>query len=102
MDDALEKASMTSTDTAEDAHIFIDARVTLDSEVPQNMFGQTFIVRTFSTEMAGRARPNRRVPMPSPMSVSFDPRYRAERSAEHARLVSAAIVARIKTYWAQR
>ena len=80
MDDALDKASMENSDTLEGADIIVDARVTLESETPQTMFGQTFLVRTFTTEMAGRARPNRRVPMPPPKSVSFDPRNRALRA----------------------
>jgi hypothetical protein len=102
VDAALEKASMPNTDTLEDADVIVDARVTLDSEVPQTLFGQTFVVRTFTTEMAGRARPNRRVPMPPPKSVSFDPRNRALRADEHGRLVAAEIVEKIRIYWTQR
>jgi hypothetical protein len=102
MDDALDKASMVNGDTLESADIVVDARVTLDSETPQTMFGQTFMVRTFTTEMAGRARPNRRVPMPPPKSVSFAPQNRALRADEHARLVAADIVEKIRIYWSQR
>lgn len=102
MDAALEKASMPNTDAPEDADIIVDARVSLESETPQTMFGQTFLVRTFTTEMAGRARPNRRVPMPPPRSVSFAPQNRALRADEHARLVSADIVEKIRIYWTQR
>ena len=102
MEEALEKASMPAADSPDQADIVVDVRVTLESETPQTMFGQTFFVRTFSTEMMALARPRRPVRMPPPKTVSFDPRNRQLRAAEHGQLVAADIVQRLKAFWAQR
>jgi hypothetical protein len=102
VDDAFEKESIPTTEELDRADIVVDARVALESETTQQMFGATFVVRTFTTEVMARAKPNRRVPMAAPMSVSFDPRNRVERAAEHGRLVAAAIVDRILRFVGRR
>jgi eukaryotic-like serine/threonine-protein kinase len=104
VEDALQADSITIAPDAAGADIVVDARVALVDERTSQMFGQTFITQSYSTELSARCQrpPAQSVPMPSPLSVSFDSRARAERVGDHARLVGINVVEKIRAFWEKR
>jgi hypothetical protein len=103
VDQALAKDSLPNVRDAARAEIVINARVTLVDQRSEQQFGTTFVVKTYAIELDGEARGSGDVvPMPAQSTVSFDARVGRERLDEHARVVAAAMVAKIREYWKKR
>ena len=98
MDEALEKAGLTTLRSAARADINVGATVEGVQERVGQQFNTTFAVRTYSIQVIGEARTSEAVPMPSPTTLSFDPQFGSERAAEKARLIASDIVDRVKSY----
>jgi hypothetical protein len=67
----------------------------------EQMFGTTFIVRTYSVELAAtQGRDD--VPMPAPTTFSFDARVGQEKLDQQARLIATSAVERVRAFWKKR
>jgi len=99
VEEALQKAGISSLRDAARASIAVEATVTpLENRVSQQ-FGTTFAVRTYSIDVNGEApRTGENVSMPASTTLSFDPKFGSERVAEKARLVAADIVEKVKAF----
>ena len=103
VDQALSADSLPSVRDPNRAEIVVTARVTLVEERPTQQFGTTFVVRTYTIELQGEERKSGDVvAMPAQSTVSFDARVGAERLNEHARLVAAAMVTKVREFWKRR
>jgi hypothetical protein len=103
VDQALSKDSLPNVRDAARAEIVINARVTLVDQRSQEQFGTTFVVKTYAIELDGEARASSEaVPMPAQSTLSFDARVGRERLDEHARVVAAGMVEKIRQYWKKR
>jgi hypothetical protein len=103
VDQALAADSLPSVRDPNRAEIVVSARVTLVDERQNTQFGTTFVVRTYAIELQGEERRSGdTVAMPAQSSVSFDPRVGGERLNEHARLVAAAMVTKVREFWRRR
>lgn len=82
------------------ADILVEARVEVVSEKTEQMFGTTFVTRTYSVELTGEARAtSQSVPMPAQTTFSFDARVGQERLDGQMRLIAASAAERIRSYW---
>jgi serine/threonine-protein kinase len=103
LDQALGNASMPSVGDETEAHLLVDAIVSAGAPSRQQAFGTTFVIQPYRVSFSGVDRESSaRLPMPTPTSFSLDERVGAERLTEQSRLMSAAVVERLRTYWASR
>jgi serine/threonine-protein kinase len=99
VDDALEKAGLSSVRTAARADIDVSAEADVVQENTNRQFGTTFAVRNYSIDVSGETtHTNEVVSMPAPTSVSFDASFGSERAVEKARTVASDIVDRVKAF----
>jgi hypothetical protein len=69
----------------------------------EQQFGTTFVVRTYSMEVAGEApRFDEIVTMPPPETVTFDTRFGREKLDERSRVLANAVTERIRAYWSRK
>ena len=69
----------------------------------EQQFGTTFVVRTYSMEVAGQApRFGEAVSMPPPEVFSFDTRLGREKLNERSRVLAEAVTRSIRAYWSRR
>jgi len=84
------------------ADVAVEASVTPVENRVSNDFGTTFAVRTYSIDVSGDApKLGDSVPMPSSTTLSYDPKFGAERVNEKARLVADGIVEKVKAFAAK-
>jgi len=101
--EALDQASLPAVRDPQRAEIMVEATVTPIDERESQQYGTAFIVRTYSIELSGEAlRSGQSVPMPAPVTLSYDARVGQERVNERARLTADAVVERVKAYWKKR
>ena len=101
--EALDQASLPAVRDPQRAEIMVEATVTPIDERESQQYGTAFIVRTYSIELSGEAlRSGQSVPMPAPVTLSYDARVGRERVNERARLTADAVVERVKAYWKKR
>jgi serine/threonine protein kinase len=101
--EALDQASLPAVRDPQRAEIMVEATVTPVDERESQQYGTAFIVRTYSIELSGEAlRSGQSVPMPAPVTLSYDARVGQERVNERARLTADAVVERVKAYWKKR
>jgi serine/threonine-protein kinase len=98
---SLQADSMVSVRDAARAAIIVDAKATEIDARAEQLFGSTFIVRTYSVELAA-ARGRDDVPMPAPTTFSFDARVGQEKLDSQCRLIATAAVERIRAFWTKR
>jgi hypothetical protein len=97
---AFDAQSLVNVQDAAKADILVQARVEVVSERTEQMFGTTFVTRTYSVELTGEASASSQaVPMPSPTTFSFDARVGQERLDAQMRLVAASAAERVRAYW---
>jgi hypothetical protein len=103
MDDALEKAGLSSVRNAARADVSVTAAANIVGGQQSRQFGTNFLVNNYSIEVSGEAtRSGESVPMPAARSVSFDTNVGAQRATETARLVASDVVDKIKAYAAKK
>jgi hypothetical protein len=103
VDDALEKAGMSSVRNAARADVSVTAAANVVGGQQSRQFGTNFAVMNYSIDVSGEAtRSGETVPMPPARSVSFDQTVGAQRATETARLVASDIVDKIKAYAAKK
>jgi serine/threonine protein kinase len=99
VDEALEKGGLSSVRNAARANIAISSRVEILQQRVDRQFQTTFAVRNYSIEVSAETTStSETVTMPPTTTLSFDPQFGSERSAEKARLVAGDIVDRIKAF----
>jgi hypothetical protein len=97
VDNALQKAGFTSLRNPGRADVLVDATVTPVDERVSRDFGTTFAVRSYTIDVSAETtRGGEAVPMPSPETLSYDPKFGSERVTEKARVVAAGIVEKLK------
>lgn len=102
LDDALQKAGLRSVRDPSRADVAIEANVAPVENRVSNDFGTTFAVRTYSIDVSGEAtKLGDAVSMPSSTTLSYDPKFGAERVNEKARLVADGIVEKVKAFAAK-
>ena len=100
MPGAMEGQTITVVNDASKADILIEARVEVVSERTEQLFGQTFVTRTYSVELSGESRrDSRSVPMPPPTTFSFDARVGQEKLDGQTRVIAAAAAEKVRAYW---
>jgi len=103
MDDALEKAGLSSVRNAARADVSVIAAANIVGGQQSRQFGTNFLVNNYSIDVSGEAtRSGESVPMPAARSVSFDTNVGAQRATETARLVASDVVDKIKAYAAKK
>ena len=96
----MEGQTITVVNDASKADILIEARVEVVSERTEQLFGQTFVTRTYSVELSGESRrDSRSVPMPPPTTFSFDARVGQEKLDGQTRVIAAAAAEKVRAYW---
>jgi len=99
-DQALARVGLPRVATAARADIVVNFEASVIDERVTQQFGTTFVVRTYSVEAAGASpRFEEAVPMPPPTTFSFDAQFGRERAAEQARLIAAAVLEQVQSYW---
>jgi hypothetical protein len=97
---AFDAQSIVSVSDAGKADILVEARVEVVSERTEQMFGTTFVTRTYSVELSGEARAtSQAVPMPASTTFSFDARVGQERLDGQMRVIAASAAERIRSFW---
>jgi hypothetical protein len=100
---ALEREGLPRAARPDGAEILVNASATLLDTHQDQQYGTSFVVQTFSLELRAEAvRDASAVSMPAARTFSFDRRFGGERAAEQGRLMAAAAVERIQTFWAKR
>jgi serine/threonine-protein kinase len=103
VEQALQKAGLSSVRNPERAEIVMKATVSVVDERVDRQFGTTFAVRTYSIDMDAEAvRTSEGVPMPAPRTFSFDSQFGKERLQENARLIADDAVDQVRAYWKKR
>ncbi|HSF99529.1 MAG TPA: protein kinase [Vicinamibacterales bacterium] len=103
IDSELARASMPSVMDESGAELLVDALVTAGRPRSETMFGQTFVIESYTISLSGAARRyQERVSMPEPRSFTLDQRVGQARLTEQARLAAAAVVERLRTYWSSK
>ncbi len=103
IDGELARASMPSVMDESSAELLVDALVTAGRPRSETMFGQTFVIESYTISLSGAARRyEERVSMPEPRSFTLDERVGQARLTEQARLAAAAVVERLRTYWSSK
>jgi hypothetical protein len=98
VDEALEKGGLSSVRNAARANIAVSSRVEILQQRVDRQFQTTFAVRNYSIEVSAETTTSETVTMPPTTTLSFDPQFGSERSAEKARLVAGDIVDRVKAF----
>jgi eukaryotic-like serine/threonine-protein kinase len=99
VDEALEKGGLSSVRNAARANIAVVTKVEVLQERADRQFQTTFNVRNYQIEVSAETTDtSESVSMPPSTTLSFDPQFGSERSAEKARLVAGDIVDRIKAF----
>jgi hypothetical protein len=100
MGSALEAQSIVAVQDPGRADILVEATVDIVSERVEQMFGTTFVTRTYSVELSGESRRSSQVvPMPAATSFSFDDRVGQEKLAGQARLIASSAAEKIRAFW---
>jgi eukaryotic-like serine/threonine-protein kinase len=100
---AFEREGLPRAARPDAAEILVNASATLLGTHQDEQYGTIFVVQTFSLELRAEAvREGSAVTMPAARTFSFDRRFGGERAAEQGRLMAAAAVERIQTFWARR
>ncbi len=100
MPTAMDAQSITTVGDAGKADILIEARVEVVSERTEQMFGTTFVTRTYSVELSGESRRDGRVvPMPSATTFSFDARVGQEKLDGQTRVIAASTAEKVRAFW---
>jgi serine/threonine-protein kinase len=100
---AFDAQSIVSVQDPGKADILVEARVEVVSERTEQMFGTTFVTRTYSVELTGETRgSSQAVPMPAPRTFSFDARVGQERLDGQMRLIAASAAERLRAFWKGR
>lgn len=103
MGPALDGQSIVSVSDPARADILIEARVTLVDERTEQMFGTTFVTRTYSVELSGETRQSSQaVPMPSATTFSYDARVGQEKLDGQTRLIAASAAEKVRSFWKPR
>ena len=103
VDDALERDGLTSVRRANAADVDISAQVEVVQQNIDRQFGQTFATRMYSVALNGETtKTGEVVAMPNVENFSFDQRVGSERAVERSRLISAALVERVKDFAAKK
>ena len=103
IEQALQKAGLSSVRNPERAEVVMKATVTALDERVDRQFGTTFAVRSYSVDVdAEAARSSEGIPMPSPKTFSFDQQFGKERLNENARVLADDVVEQVRAFWKKR
>jgi hypothetical protein len=102
MTDAIGRHSLRPVSNEGAADVRVVADVVLADESSEQLFGSTFVIRTYSVEFSGESRDGDLVSMPAPTTLTFDAAYAQQKLPNDARTMATDAAARVRTYWRQR
>lgn len=102
MTDALGRHSLRPTANQGAADVVVAASVEVVDESSEQLFGTTFVTRTYSIEFEGQTRDGDLVPMPPTNSLTFDAQVGQQRLAEQSRTMSMTAADNVRAFWRTR
>lgn len=101
MTDALSRHSLRPVGNQGAADVVVSANVTVVDESTEQLFGSTFVTRTYSIEFDGESRGDL-VTMPPAASLTFDAQVGQQRLNEQSRTMSMAAADNVRAFWRTR
>ncbi|MCC7043095.1 MAG: protein kinase [Acidobacteria bacterium] len=102
MNDALGRNSLRPVANQGTADVIVSANVTVVDESVEQLFGSTFVTRTYSIEFDGQSRGGDLVPMPAAGTLSFDAQVGQQRLQEQSRTMSMTAADNVRAFWRTR
>jgi hypothetical protein len=102
MTDALGRNSLRPVANQGTADVVVSANVTVVDESVEQLFGSTFVTRTYSIEFDGQTRGGDLVPMPAAGTLSFDAQVGQQRLQEQSRTMSMTAADNVRAFWRTR
>jgi serine/threonine protein kinase len=102
MTDALGRNSLRPVANQGTADVIVSANVTVVDESTEQLFGSTFVTRTYSIEFDGQSRGGALVPMPAAGTLSFDAQVGQQRLQEQSRTMSMTAADNVRAFWRTR
>jgi hypothetical protein len=102
MTDALGRHSLRPVGNQGAADVVVSANVAVVDESTEQLFGSTFVTRTYSIEFDGEARGGDLVTMPPSTSLTFDAQVGQQRLNEQSRTMSMAAADNVRAFWRTR
>lgn len=102
MTDAIGRHSLRPVSNEGTADVRVVADVTLADESSEQLFGSTFVIRTYSVEFTGETRDGEFVSMPAPTTLTFDAAYAQQKLPNDARTMATGAAGQVRSYWRQR
>lgn len=102
MADALGRHSLRPVAANASADVRVTANVSVVDESSEQLFGSTFVIRTYSVEFTGETADGDLVPMPAPTTLTFDAAYAQQKLPQEAQAMSTDAAGRVQAYWRSR
>lgn len=102
MTDAIGRNSLRPVANQGAADVVVTATVEVVDESSEQLFGTTFVTRTYSIEFAGEARGGDLVQMPPASSLTFDAQVGQQRLNEQSRTMSMTAAGNVRAFWQAR
>lgn len=102
MTDALGRQSLRPVGNESAADIVVTANAEVVDESSEQLFGSTFVTRTYAIEFQGSARDGDLVPMPPTSSFTFDAQVGQQRLNEQSRTLSMTAADNVRAFWRAR
>jgi hypothetical protein len=102
MTDALGRHTLRPVGSQPNADVTVTAEVTVVDESVEQLFGSTFVTRTYSIEFGGEATGGDLVPMPAASTFTFDAAVGQQRLQELSRTSTLAAADRVRAFWRTR
>jgi hypothetical protein len=102
MTDALGRHSLRPIANQGAADVVVSASVEVVDESSEQLFGTTFVTRTYSIEFEGQTPGGDLVPMPPTNSLTFDAQVGQQRLAEQSRTMSMTAADNVRAFWRTR
>ncbi len=102
MTDALSRHSLRPVANQGAADVVVSASATVVDESSEQLFGSTFVTRTYAIDFTGSAKGGDLVPMPSTSSFTFDAQVGQQRLNDQSRTLSMAAADNVRAFWRTR
>ncbi|ODS52596.1 MAG: hypothetical protein ABS36_16230 [Acidobacteria bacterium SCN 69-37] len=99
MTDAFGRRSLRPVANEGAADVVVSATVTVVDESSEQLFGSTFVTRTYAIDLEGQGRGGDLVPMPPSSSLTFDAQVGQQRLNEQSRTLSATAADNVQAFW---
>ena len=99
MTDAFGRRSLRPVANEGAADVVVSATVTVVDESSEQLFGSTFVTRTYAIDLEGQGRGGDLVSMPPSSSLTFDAQVGQQRLNEQSRTLSATAADNVQAFW---